>query len=157
MKWLPSNLDYFTLATGLASVLGFAVSIWTLLVAKSVKRRIAEARRKLAHKVVEGEILPKLPRVTAALSKSLNRVNESEWTANANRLLGLIRSLPTDSTDKFPRLGQVQQDIEAALAATDPEMKKTKLRDVSSEMCGIIEQLKVNRRTQELRGDHVNE
>jgi hypothetical protein len=72
MALLPTSLDWFTLLNGLTSIVGFLISLWTLLVAKSVKRRVDEVKLDLIARVRTDEIVNdigrSLPRLARALS-----------------------------------------------------------------------------------------
>ncbi len=150
MQFWPADL--FTV---LATIIGMVVSIWTLCVARAVRRKLLEQRQRFASKVVIDQLVPRIGRAASKLVKALGRSDPEAWSVLAKKLAGLLRALPSEVSENIPRVRGVVEALEKQYSSE--EVKKSVFGDAANDVSGIIEELKSAQLMRDLRGDHVQQ
>ncbi len=151
MSLLPTSFDWFTLVNGLTSIVGFLISIWTLLVAKSVKRRVDEVKSDLIARVRTDEIVNDIARSLPQLARALSsdRVDGQRASIGLLRaqLQSLVRHAPGTTREECTRLEALCRD---AMELTEPLALKAQSGTIHRDVKALLVRVKSESRDRHL-------
>lgn len=154
MRWLPENLDAFSLTAGVASIVSLIVSFLILLLARHVDMEVRRVRASIVAKIRTDELMGDLRRHLTQLAKAISGDNAQAQRDLAKRIAAQLTAI-----GKHMLPGQASQAetlakrFLEATAKSDPPIMKARLLDARGDLEAFLVGLGSTLRDRELAGE----